>query len=81
VLDQRGQLLLSVCWTPASHPNRGAGPLERRWCRTTLVRTGSSQAKYMFGSLERRTDMKRVGLKAAIGVGLFITVGLLTVEA
>jgi hypothetical protein len=29
---------------------------------------------------ERRTNMKRVGLWAAIGIGIFITVGLLTVE-
>src|SRR5215475_6484554 len=29
---------------------------------------------------ERRTNMKRVGLWAAIGIGLFITVGLITVN-
>ena len=29
---------------------------------------------------ERRTNMKRVGLWAAIGIGIFIAVGLITVE-
>src|SRR5206468_3029246 len=43
----------------------------------TTPRAPRTQTLHM--PYERRTDMKRVGLWAAIGIGIFITVGLLTV--